>query len=388
MTACLVLTAIAWAVATRGATDLRDLAVLLALLVAAVVVARAWPRRDPALWTAIGAVIVWLIANGPLRTGWSLESVRVPILVVLVTLTVIVVGRMRSSEREMLLAGLVVVGSLQAAIALVSWAVLAAGSASGPARAEGLLGFPNGLGILLVATSIVALREIERRRGGRLLPAALLLQVAAILATGSRTAILIGAIVVCAWLALRTARWRAGAGRSAVGSARARHVLVVSTLGVGTAVVLWRTAVEPNEDRPHLWLEALQRIAAAPITGEGAPAAAFRIASPASRVTTSAHNEILQWTLEYGLVGLGLAVAVIVLALRSSRPWRLGDRWLQVAALALLASGLTGFSPRISAVALAAAVFIGLSAARAEQAPDQAPVSQTVVSGGSSSPSK
>lgn len=79
---------------------------------------------------------------------------------------------------------------------------------------------------------------------------------------------------------------------------------------------------------------------------------------------------------------------MIVLALRSSRPWRLGDRWLQVAALALLASGLTGFSPRISAVALAAAVLIGLSAPRAEQAPDQAPVSQTVVSGGSSSPSK
>lgn len=362
MTAYLLLAAIAWAGATRGGTDARDLAIVFVLVAAAAVAARARPRADAALWAAVGLLLAYLIIDGPLRTGWSLESIRMPVLVVLVTLTLLAVGAMSTADREVVIAGLIILGTLQALIALaaVMFAAISGGAGlSVPARGEGVLGFPNGLGILLVGTSVLTVRQLTRARHRALLAIALVLQAAAILATGSRMAILIGSILLIATFVARFAAPRAHE-RAAVWQRPTGYVLAAGAVTAGAAIVIWRTLVEPNEDRPQLWAEAAGRIWAAPLFGEGAPARAFELVSRSSRVTTSAHNEILQWTLEYGLVGLGLVVAVILLAFRGSSARSRGDRWALVAAIAVLASGLTGFSPRITVVALAAAALMGL----------------------------
>lgn len=346
MTAYLLLAAVAWSVATRGATSLRDLLVVLLVLSVAMTTSRAGPRPDAGRTAAVAALLGWLLVAGPLRTGLTLESVRVPLLVVAAVLTVGVVRRLVVEERETVLTGLVVLGCLHAVVALVESAMTAAQGLVIPPRADSLLGSSNGLGMLLVATSVLTGREIVRR-GGWLPGAALLLQGCALLATGSRTAIVVAAALFVGYAVTR-GDWRL-------------RSLAAAGVAVGSAVLSWRFATEPPEQRPHLWLEALRRIAGRPLTGEGPMPAPFDTSAPAARVTTHAHNEILQWGVEYGLVGIGLGVLALVLALRSARPFGRGDRWILVAAVALLAAGVTDFTLRITALTVVAATLAALA---------------------------
>ena len=346
MTAYLLLAALAWAVASRGGTGVRDLVVVLGLLVLAMIAGRAWPRRDVALWAAIAALMCWLVIVGLLRTGLTLETLRVPLLVVIAALTALVVRRMSALERDTLVTGLVVVGCLQSMIALVELTMTDSIELSMLPRADALLGSPNGLGILLVATSVLTAREVDRR-GGWLPAAALLLQGSALLATGSRTAILTASVLLVGYIATH-AGWKRG-------------LLAAAGLAVAVTVVIWRTATERHQDRPDLWQESLRRITDQPLLGEGPVPAPFTPAFPGARITTHAHNEFLQWGVEYGLVGIGLALIVMVLALRSVRRPFGGDRWLQFAALALLVSGLSDFTLRITALTLAATALTALA---------------------------
>jgi len=346
VTAYLLLAALAWTVASRGGTSLRDLLVVSLLLVVAMIAGRAWPRRTVAVWAALAALVGWLLIDGPLRVGFELETVRMPLLVAIAAMTVLVVRRLNVAGRETLLSGLIAVGCLQSVIALGELAATAPFDLTAAPRASALLGSPNGLGILLVATSVLTARELHRR-GGVLLIAALVLQGCALIATGSRTAILVGSILLIGYLATRT-EW-------------IYRALAAAGLAAGAAMVIWRTATEPHHDRPHLWGEALRRIADQPLVGEGPASAPFSPAAPGAGITTHAHNELLQWAMEYGLVGLGLALLVLVLAFRSvGRPLG-GDRWVTFAALAVLAAGLTDFTLRITALTLAAAALVALA---------------------------
>lgn len=353
----LVLAAIAWTVATRGGSTLRDLVIVLVLLVVATVAGRAWPRRNVALWAAFTALLCWVVIDGPVRAGWTLESVRAPLLLVIAALTALVVRRMSAQERDTVATGLIVIGCLQAAFALGEVALTTTSAPPGMPRAGALLGSPNGLGILLVATCVLTARELDRR-GGWLPAAALLLQGGALLATGSRTAILVAAVLLVGYVATHSG-WKGG-------------LLAGAGLAAGMAVVAWRTLSEP-QDRPRLWLESLRRIADQPLLGEGPASAPFVLPSPGSRVTTHAHNEILQWGVEYGLVGIGLGVVVLVLVLRSVRQPLGGDRWLQLAAAAVLVAGLTDFTLRITALTLAATALTTLALARRRPVPSPGP---------------
>lgn len=347
MTAYLLLAAVGWSVATRGGTGARELLVVLGMLVVAVIAGRAWPRRNAALWATFGALMCWLVVAGPLRTGVSLETVRVPLLVVIAALTALVVGRLSPRERETAVSGLIVVGCVQSGFALTELAGTVPTELSDSPRVGALLGSPNGLGMLLVATLILTAREFTRR-GGWLPAAALLLQGGALLATGSRTAIVVASALLLGYVATH--------------GGRTRGMLAAAGLAIGTGVVVWRTAVEPQQDRPHLWIEALRRIAEHPLQGEGPTAAAYSLAAPGARVTAHAHNELLQWGVEYGLVGVALGLGVVGIALWSARRRFAGDRWIGVAAIALLAAGLTDFTLRITALTLAAAALAALAA--------------------------
>lgn len=344
MTAYLLLGALAWAIAARGGSSARDLIVVLALLTAAVAAGRSWPREAPALWAAFTALICWLLIDGPLRTGWTLETIRIPLLVVIVALTALVVRQMHARERETFVTGFIAVGCLQAVIAIVEAA--ASIDASVATRASGLLGSPNGLGMFLVATSVLTAREFNRR-GGWMPAAALLLQGFALLATGSRTAIAVGSVLLVGYVATHGG-WK-------------RRMLAAAGLTAGIAIMTWRTATEPLQDRTHLWLEALSRFAEQPLLGDGVSHAPFTSASPSARITTHAHNELLQWGVDYGLIGITLALVVLILAVRSVRDRITGDRWFQFATLAVLVAGLTDFTLRITALALTAGALATLA---------------------------
>jgi O-antigen ligase len=346
MTAYLLLAALTWAVASRGGTGLRDLLVVVGLLVAAMIAGRAWPRRGAALWVAFAALMCWLLTIGLTLTGFTLETVRMPLLVLIAALTSLVVGQMSVLTRDMLVIGLILVGCLQSMIALVELTAAASTELPASARAAALLGSPNGLGILLVGTSVLTAREVGLR-GGRLPVAALLLQGSALLATGSRTALVIASVLLVGYVAAHSG-WKRG-------------LLAIAGFGAAVTVVIWRTASEQQQERPHLWQESLRRIADRPLLGEGPAPAAFTPAFPGARITTHAHNELLQWGVEYGLFGLGLALVVMVLALRTVRRPIGGDRWLQLAALALLLSGLTDFTLRITALTLTASALAALA---------------------------
>lgn len=347
MTAYLLLAAVAWSLAARGGTDLRDLVVVLALLASAAVTARARLPRDPLLLGALAALLTWLVALGPLRDGLSLETARVPVLVVAAALTVLTVFRVGQVDREVLVTGLVVLGCLHAVLVLGEFAVAVAQAVPYPSRPASTLGSATGLGMLLVATSVLTAREVERR-GGRLPGLALGLQGAALLATGSRTAILVAGFLLVGYAVTRPSRVL-------------RALTGVAVL-VGGAMVAWRVATEPLEQRPHLWQQALGRIADQPLAGAGTLPEPYARSVPGARVTTHAHNELLQLGVEYGLVGLALGVLVVAIALRRCRPWGAQDRWLQLAAAALLCAGLVDFTMRITALAVVAAALVALAA--------------------------
>jgi O-antigen ligase len=356
VTAYLLLAAVAWAVATRGGTGPRDLLVVLVLLSVAAVTGRVRPPRNVPLTAGLVALFAWLLAAGPLRVGLTLESVRVPLLVVAVLLTALVVGHLDLQERETFLGGMVVLGSVHAVVALGELAVGLSQGLTVPARADSLLGSSNGLGMLLVATSLLTAREITRR-GGWLPTLALLLQGGALLASGSRTAITVAAALLVGYAATRPG-WRL-------------RVLAAAGLLAGGAVVAWRFATQPLEQRPHLWQEALGRIADRPLMGEGPTPAPYGLLVPDARVTTHAHDELLQWGVEYGLVGVGLGMLVLVLAMRSVRPLGRRDRWVLIAAAVLLSAGLVDFTLRITALAVAATALatIGLTGPESRRSP-------------------
>jgi hypothetical protein len=242
----LLLVAVAWCMATGGGTGARDLAIVGLLLAAAFLVGAALTGvrllSAPTAATAmLAALLTWLLVDGPLRSGLDLETVRIPILVVLVVLTVNVVRSLDGAQRALVLRGLIVVGTVHASVAVAQVAArgLASGVGTAPlARAESLLGNANALGVVLVATAALSARELQRRRTP-LLAAALIIQGVALLLTGSRLAML-AALVVLGWY------WRTQATRSA-------RALLACWATVAVAVLALRFAHSLPDQRLQLW---------------------------------------------------------------------------------------------------------------------------------------
>ncbi|HEX6247459.1 MAG TPA: O-antigen ligase family protein [Nocardioidaceae bacterium] len=349
MSALLLVIATGWAAVARGGTAPRDVLVVGGLLAAAVLTgSRVRMRRE--VLVAVGALLVWMVLVTVLRAEVSFTTAHVPALVVLVVLASLAARSLDEQGRWMFLAGAVLIGVLQAAVALVgTGAALVRDTTVLPPepRAAALLGSPNALGYLLVATGVVTAWVAVRAESvavRRLAVAAGVLQAAAILTTGSRGALLVS-VVVAAWLlwrspvadALRRPGWLAG---------------VVLVAGGAAAVTVARFAREGQDDRLELWGRAVQRILEEPLLGHGPEPVPYLLTAPGARPTTHAHNEVLQLTVEYGVVGLALAAGTAALVLWRRQP----DPLLLAAGGALVAGGLLDFSLRITAVAVLTAV--------------------------------
>jgi O-antigen ligase len=355
----LLLIAVAWCMATGGGTGARDLAIVGALLAAAFLVGavQAGARLrivSTAATAMLVALLTWLLVDGPLRSGLDFETVRAPILVVLVVMTVNVVRFLDSAQRALVLRGLIVVGTVHASMAVAEVArELASGLGAIPlARADSLLGNANALGVVLVATSALSARELQRRRTP-LLAAALAVQGVALLLTGSRLAML-AALVVFGWY------WTTQATRMA-------RALLAPWAAVAVVMLAFRFAHSLPDQRLQLWMAAAGRIALRPMTGHGPTPRVYEVPLVGATPTTHAHNEVLQWATEYGLIGLVLASGTLILALgRVRRTWP-RDGWLLAAAASLLASGLTDFSLRITAVTIMSAAMTAAAMLPARQ---------------------
>jgi hypothetical protein len=344
--ALLVVAAIAWTSAAGGGTSTVDLVLVVVALVAALALAatRAPSRAGSTRTTAaVVALELWLLVTAAGPSGeWTVETVRVPVLVLIVGLTVHIVGRLGPEQRELVAGSLIVIGSVHGAAAVVEF-VLEVASAD-PVRADGLLDNPNALGMLLVATGSSTLREIARSpsRSARL---ALVVQGVALLLTGSRWALLVCLLLVVP---------RAVRGAS-------HRVLAVTGLwsGVALAIAVRRLTVG-GWDRLGLWRAALPEIAARPLAGRGAEPRLIDVPGWRVRPTTHVHNEVLQLAVEHGLVAIALVAVIAGLAVRAL-PDRPRDKWLTVAAVALLSSGLIDFGLRVTAIALTTAAIAALA---------------------------
>lgn len=165
------------------------------------------------------------------------------------------------------------------------------------------MGNPNALGVILVATGCLTLRA-ALGRPSTLLFGGLALQAVAVLLTGSRLAIGIALCVVAV-----------SGPRS--GSLRVKKVLLVWGL-IAVAVFAFRVASSPPNPRPELWAAALSRLSEHPLIGNG-PVLQVYLATPPRQATTHAHNELLQFAVDYGLIGLALGLATLAAACRAQR---------------------------------------------------------------------
>jgi O-antigen ligase len=333
------------------------------MVVAAALILAAWltsPRPDKTRRSRSAHIrlalvlilIMWLVIDGPMRVGLAIEAVRVPFLVFLVVLAAATVSRLDEHQIEAVLLGVVAVGIVHAGLAVAGSVVQLPSVVQGEQfhRATSLVGNPNALGVILVATGCLTLRE-ALRRPSKVLAGGLVLQAVALLLTGSRLALGI-ALCVVAVCGLRSGLWRV------------KKLLLAWGL-LAVAVFALRVVSSPPDPRPALWAAAVSRISEHPMIGNG-PVLQLYFADPSRQATTHAHNELLQFAVDYGLVGLVLGLAALATVVPRLSAGGRADPWVPAAAVSLCATGLADFGLRVTASALLAGVLVAV-ACRANQ---------------------
>ncbi|HET9022686.1 MAG TPA: hypothetical protein VFN34_12440, partial [Ornithinibacter sp.] len=136
-----LLGAIAWSVAAQGGTRVLDLVVVTALVLLAFLwsgvrageVARA--LQSP-VSVAGAALVAWLGAVGLAQAGPGMAVLRPLWLIVVVTLVAATTDRLTSPDRVLVMGGLVAIGVVLAASAVVGWTAALAGDEALPIRAS------------------------------------------------------------------------------------------------------------------------------------------------------------------------------------------------------------------------------------------------------------
>lgn len=364
------------------------LAVLLWALLAATFAARA-PK---AAWRD-GWWLAWAgaLAGGAVSAAFHAQPVRVASALLPLTLTAGGWGALRQlpeARRHRLLRGVCLAGVMQAALTLLflsdTWRPRSFGLLAELGQLEdrfawvGTMGNPGDVAVFLVLPALLSAQRAlaSRRRWGW--GAAALLQMGVIVGTRTLTALLALAAgaALLAWRQLPRHR-----RLPALAAATAALAVLVAVTPLRD-----RIAVNVREVREYGWAglgsfrgagmgAALGMLAAHPFTGVGAgefEAHSFRFLPERTLAERGrylgletafgeAHNDVLQYAAETGLIGLGLAGAGIALAWRRRPRGRgvVGDVPSLAAATAVLA--LTQFPLHLAAVATQWAVVAALA---------------------------
>jgi O-Antigen ligase len=342
-----------------------------------------WPltRDDLRLPPVIPALALaaWAILDGALL-GVSSAGVGPALLLIGLVAVLLICRRLRSEDREILLAGIITIGLL---VALTGWLGVAGRAGSWAFQAQGLwrasstLTYPNATAAVLASISLVVLGRLVATPGSVPLALAATGLLAGLAATMSRAGALalLAGLVVLAGLGGLGATARAAAGPLAgalvalVGllpsmpaASPARPALALAGLGAGLALAAtvarlrrWpalallggvllagvvgllatggrvdaaaRTVAEArvnlaSPDRTGALHAALRLVAQQPLTGTGPGHADLRWRGDnhGSQLYAYVHNEYLQVTAELGLVGL--ALLAVLLAAIARMLWR------------------------------------------------------------------
>jgi hypothetical protein len=315
-------------------------------------------RRPSAVVLCVAGLLAWLVVDGPLRSGLDIETVRVPVLIMLVCIAAATVRVLDADQREVVLQGVIVLGTVQASIAVTeSTRVFASKAPSMIGRADALIGNPNALGVLLVASGALTTRHLLRRPSVGL-SVALAVQAVALLLTGSRLALTTAVCIVVGYSLARTS-WSA-------------RLLLTIAAAPAVAIAGLRFLNSWPDQRIPLWGSAIRRFLESPFIGHGPTPRVYDVALAHPWPTTNAHDELLQWGVDYGLVGVALAAATLAaVAVR----WHRGltrDGWLFAALGGVLATGVTDVGLRVTAITLLGAVVAGVAALPSPDAPGHA----------------
>ena len=291
----------------------------------------------------VSASVRWLAATWML--GFVVAGLAAPLpsleaLVLGLAAPLFAVALTRSSEAPVtLLVGQVVGATACASVALAQWVgadpfVLAGwqppiDGASVRMRVYGTLGNPNFVGVVMAMTlplTIAMLASATTAGRRRSAWAALALQAGALIATGSRGAVLGLAAAVAAYAALRWSR-RVRIGLSAVALFAGMAIIVSPARPIDTTAA----------GRLYLWRIVSPRVREAPLVGQGPGAVTLRFPEWQRRaaregvrdrrfagLTDHVHNDYLETLVERGLLGLTSLLAPLVvlavLAVRLPRP--------------------------------------------------------------------
>ncbi len=335
--AFLLTAALAYAVVARGAQSGGDHLVVFALIAVAAApsvgdgAARAGLRSARALLP----LVVWMLVVG--RADGQLAEATTQIVVIGIGIGAFSIARGQSDdERDHTIRLLGHLLTAVAAVSLLLFLMRVRPVAMNPGngwRNGGLVTYPNAFGILVlvgVAAKMHCLTGAARARriadsstSAVLDRAAIVVLVLAGLTTGSRLtlALLGGAALAFAWRSAASRTTRSMRDRTTgVGTAVAALTAAVGAAAFGLALM---TAAERTRimgfPRLALWERAWSIIAANPITGLGPGKANFEIDIAVPSRTSYAHNEALQIAVEFGVVGLALALIGAVLMLRGGR---------------------------------------------------------------------
>lgn len=335
--------------------------------------------QPPWLVSSLWALFLFIVAVGPganLGSVARLPPLSLPILLLLVVtliqsaltdtlsaafpvVRVLVVGALMFFAIALLvrerrhfvwvLSGMAAGAGLVGAVALREWTV--GGSTVGfitqsgelVGRVSGGFGQPNALaGFLVVLVPFCAAGAILARRGRVLLWAAAVLAVTGIYLSLSRGALLGLAVVPLAFLGLRR-------------SLLVAPLLIVLAVAVTPNILRERFATASLQGseaatRIDIWSTAVSIWEANPILGVGPggfPAAYATVRVPGKQFLPStqfeppphAHNIVLQFLSEQGLLGLTAFGLIMGLALHAlTRVRRTADPWMKLSAAALLAA--------------------------------------------------
>jgi hypothetical protein len=384
---------------------------LIGLLIAAATLLglAAWPLTRDDIWllpvVPALALAAWAVLDGALVAGAG-AGVRPALLLVGVIAVLVVCRRLRSEDRELLLAGVIGIGLL---VALTGWLGVAGRADSWAFQAQGLwrasstLTYPNATAALLAPISLVVLGRLAGTPGSvplALAATGLLAGLAATMSRAGALALVVGLVVLaglrglgvtaravvgpsagalaamlgllpsmpasspprpalalvglCAGLALaamvtRVRRWSALVLLGGVLVAGVAG-LVASGAGVGGAQMVAEARVNlASPDRSGALHAALRLVAQHPLTGTGPGHADLRWKGHdhGSQLYVYVHNEYLQVTAELGLVGLVLLASLLVAITRMlwrARPTgRASATWAGVVAAAAAFAIHSGF---------------------------------------------